>query len=604
MKGATIRQIPPSGTKPDEIDWDDPQQVEWMKWLCEQECPEGLSALARHVIGDDYFGIVPPGEQKKRRFRSGLWRRNHAYWRTCGVVDWGPHRLMLEAVLGDRDAMLVCSRDGLKSSVLRARLVQKILIDRDIRIIFFMETLANAETTVDSIRVILKSERVALMWGDLQDPKKTWKKSQFFVAGRSNEAQRVPTMRASGADVVTTGDHCDIIATDDPVSHQSARSVVRVENAVNGHRDLQPLLDDGGYNLIALTPYVEGDVCDTIMREHGDDYHTVLIPCGVEAYYDHQRRVAIRGYPIFPHMTERYLLRQAKAMHPKKFNLNYGLTMHNDEGQTFRREQLIVGAFDDRRMGRLRSYVLTDFAFATNDQACFTVYAIVALDWDDTAYVIDLRMGRWESEDRWAVFADLWRQWATRVRICGIAVEEVSLNLALRTEWQRKMRESGITCSWIPLHRLPGRGGIKQPTSKIMRIEALASRVAAGKLMFLDTIRPVSEIAGKNEVIFDPQGFAGPGGKRLPSGMVVDQFIKWRPSDAHKYPQDVPDCLAALDEVDGQGIRRLTLTPKHQAVADPVAVQYNRVTSRPSAARHAPRSVRQSLTQMIDRSNR
>jgi hypothetical protein len=581
VKLTQTKQLASTDRPTDEIDWNDPQQRRWLKWLCEQRVPEGLSALARHCLGNDYWKIET--ERENYTLRAGKWRWKHGIWTTCGLVDWGPNRLIQEAYLANGDKVILCSRDGLKTANGIADYVQLIITDRDTRGMVYMETGKNAEKTVAAIRRCLERDRVIELWGSFEgegkSKSKDWGKASFTVIGREVD-HRIPTVQVGGADVNTTGDHVLWCWIDDPLSYQSARSTEVVNKVIDGWLQIQPLIDAGGHEAISLTPYARGDMADRLLSEHAAMYHIIRIPCGYTAYYDDRGQVALKGKPNFPHLTYDYLLKKARKMGPTRFNLNYGLSMDDTVGSVFRREDLIPDQWQDR-FSYLSAYVLCDTAFSTSADACLSVLALVIMDWDDTAYVADMRIGRWSDDALLREYLLLRSQWEARVRIVGTAMERVTLNVQVRSAWEREMRTRGVRWHWIELRRSATKTSGDQGVAKSQRIRAMESRVRAHKLRCLPSIPKTVMLNGVLTTLYDPHGMRMPDGSYQPAGELVEQMVRWNDSPYYKGLQDIPDCLAALDEMSYDG-RARAIPPSSRAAVP-------QLSHRPAGQRPAAR---------------
>lgn len=562
---------------PDPIDWSDKVQVDCLRWLCEQPTPEGLSALARHVLGYDSFKILDQrGEGQK--VKAGMWRWKRGIFRTAGIVPWGPHRIMLATLNAPGDKVLFASRDAYKTTCTIVKIVQMIILNRDTRGIIYMETGKLAEKTVAKIRRCLERDEIKDLWGDFKGETDNWKRDSFTVCGREDD-DRVATVSAAGTDVATVGDHVDWIWVDDPLSPLSAKSPTMVDRVLEGWRELSPLMDPGAFEIITLTPYVKGDVADHVTEQMAGSYEIARISCGMKAYFDNAGKIALKGYPNFVHLTEPYLLKMARKMGVPSFNRSYALSIEDDTNQVFRREDLL-GAKWENRFSNLSAYIVTDTATSDAVGACQSVIAVVIMDWDDTAYVADMRVGRWLPNQLQSEFADLYLRWRSRVRICGVAIEKVSLNASLRSGWTIDLRARGISVNWIELRRQTQAGDTEaQGISKSQRILGSETRVRSHRLLFLDTMPRTCTLNGLTTLLYDPQGYLDASGQRLPGGEIVDQYIRWRASRGYKGTQDIPDCLAALDEVSHDGTKRMIPPSSRTAATMPVVTQ----------ARHAER---------------
>lgn len=563
MRLNEARPVDKIAEKPDPVDFDDPQQVAMLAWLCKQETPEGLSAMARHICNHDYWKIESEHSQRATLFRHGLFRSGgRAVFRTCGFVDWGPHRKMAAGMLSTRDTVILVSRDGLKTSGAIARLLQLIVRNRNVRILISMVTEQAAAESVLAIRTIIESDTFKKVFGDYRGKSANWQKNSFTVCDIDRDP-RMPTVMAAGSASATTGYHFDVWWVDDPVTQQIAESPEQIEKQKRFWRQMQPLKDPGCWELHTLTPYVNNDFAEMLIGEQRDSFDFTIIPCGVHAYYDEQGKVQTRGTPEFRHLTRGYLQRIANRMQPRLFNRQYGLSFEEDEGSVFARENFLSASWEER-FGNLNAYILTDTAGSESVNACMSCMALALIDHDDTAYIADMIVGRWKPSDLIANFWNFYEMWAPKVTLYGVAMERITLNLAYRNTLDNEAHRRGIALSYRELPRGTAQHEA-QGQSKQKRILGLEGRLRSGRLRILDTMRRYVHLDGQTLLLWDPKGHRTPDGKDLPAGEIVKQFVNWRSNPKYRGVQDIPDALAALNEMDNTGHRLIVPTAKLRA---------------------------------------
>lgn len=569
----------------DAVDWDDPEQVELLKELVSEDSPEGLSAWARHVCGFNYFKVYGrDGNQHTVRAFPRRWYQG-VVW-TCGIVDYGPHRDMLLAYLSPTHAVIVCSRDSFKTHCAIAWISRFIALNRDITIIIFMQTASEAEKTVLSIRQVLESDEAVKLFGPFKGKQAaTWGKDRFTVEGRSNKAARDPTVFAVSVEKFSTGAHCDIFYADDPVGFQTARSPEQIEKAINSHQALLPLANPGFKQRITVTPYEPDDYCDWVM---GLGLPTTLIPCGMTAEYDPQHQPILVGNPSFPHLTQKHLSEVlGGGMSVERFNRQYALRF-DDTGTFFRREDFIVGEWSERMAG-LNAYLLTDTASSRRDTACMSVLAWVILDWDGTAYVADLSIGRWLPSDMVEELFRMIERWQHRTPCRGVTMERTQANDVYGDWLKQQAKQRGVNLRLIPIARGGSLGSENQPVHKHQRIAGLQQYFRSRRIIFLPSIPRTFIDQGRVKLLFDPQGYRVAGGTSLPDGELVTQFTRWKDSPKYRGTQDIADCLADLHALDSRGDRLLALPPRPRPSG----------SGGPGGDRRAPMTPRRAHTQSL-----
>lgn len=529
--------------------------------MCLTESKEGLSYLARGVLGMDYWKDEDTGQISRGPI---TWEGKTYDYR--GLVDWGPHGEMLDFVTaqrpGDSVALMMTSRGGLKTSAGQARTVQKILLNPNVRGAVFMETEKKAKETVAVVRGHFESnENLLGLFGDGWVNKKAWRDDGFIVGRRTMLHLRDMTLVPYGIDSKITGGHLDFLWVDDLVSWQQARSVEQMLKGIQCFSMLQPILDPGSQTLVTMTPYDEQDLSHHLRSNLGDSVDAIVIDCGMEAVPDGKGGMTLAGEPRFPHHSEAYLLKRLQRMGPQDFNAQYAMKVTNPEDQIFHREQFVPADWEPR-FAMLNAYLMTDTAVSDKDAACRSVLAVVLLDWDDTAYLADMRVGRWEPSRFQDEFMEVLLAWHPRVRFRGIVMEKTAANSVYETQLRDRMRRQGLSFDWVKI----GRGTSFQ--SKNQRIRGLSSRFCSSKFRVLPTVPTRFEDRGRSKVLWDPGGFRDRAtGRSAPGGELVESFVRFRYSGGEQLNVDIPDCLADLDTRNGKGERFLRLPPRPQSVA-------------------------------------
>ena len=577
-----FKGLPPHNPREpvDAIDWDNPEEVELLRELVKSDTPEGLSAWARHVCGYNYFKYrTRSGKQGSTRASPRRWYRG-VVW-TCGIVDYGPHREMLKGYLNPGHQVIVCSRDSFKTHAAIAWISRYIALNRDITVVVFMQTASEAEKTVLSIRSVLESDPAVKLFGAFKPDKVAmWGKDRFTVSERTNHASRDPTVIGIGVDKFTTGAHGDIFYADDPIGWQTARSPEQIQKAIEAHQASIPLMNPGFIQRVTVTPYVANDYCEWVM---GLGLPTTALPCGMTAEYDAQHQPRLIGHSAFPHLTRAHLQDVLDSgMSPEMFNRQYALRF-DDTGSFFRREDFVVGRWNERMTG-MQAYLLTDTASSRRDDACMSVLTWVILDWDATAYIADMAIGRWLPS---MVVEEVFRmieRWQSRTPCRGITFEKTQANDVYENWLQESARSRGVRLRIIPISRGGALDSATQPVHKHQRIAGLQQYFRARRIVFLEDTLPREFVdLGKRRVLFDPHGYRAAGGVTLPDGEIVRQFVQWKDSPKYKGVQDICDCLADLHAVDSKGDRLLALPPRPRITAS--ASSALPMPARPHAAR-------------------
>lgn len=564
----------------DPMDWDDQDQVDRLRWLCLQEDPDGLSALARHVLNFDFFETREEG--KLRRI---TYKERSRIWFTCGLVSWGPHREMMREITKGEDVFLLCSRRSMKTTMIVARIIQMIAINRNIRILCQMETGMMAESTVTMVGDILRdNDKLKRLFGEFYERGRRWEKRAIIVSGRDHSL-RDPTLAAHGAETRQQGNRYDVFICDDPIGFQSARNPVLVQKANLTFDHTLAQGDETSHILGAMTPYAEDDLSQRALRDRTMNIRVVRFDCGFVAKQDDDGAVVLEGWQRFPNHTFHRLLQEAKR-NWRVFNLNYALMVGSDHEQVVRRDQFRVAPYDPMRFGAMNCYLMTDTAVSEHDRSCMSAIALVALSHEDIAYVVDANVGFWSPNIFIEHFLEMFQTWASRMRIRSIVMEQTSANRVYRSSIQNEMERRGLACNWDLTPR-------NSRLDKATRIRSVITRIETGRLIFLDSIRQTfNNHTGQGKVLFRPNSIEI-NGKLYPQGEIVDQILNWRDREGYDGVMDFPDALGDLDITKTTGERYVRPSQKPMMFDDPDQILADRFSYVRGGKVYEARSLRQ-----------
>ena len=163
----------------------------------------------------------------------------------------------------------------------------------------------------------------------------------------------------------------------------------------------------------------------------------------------------------------------------------------------------------------------------------------------DHAWLAKLHIGHWKpSEFRDYLFHTL--EWADneQYKVKHVVMEKTTANTVFETMFDEEAIRRKMRVRYAKLSR-----GLTDQ-SKNQRIQGLDGRMGQGRFHVLDTVDHYYQDLNRTKVLFDPYGWKKDG-PPMPSGELVDQFIKF-PSSKWK---DIPDALADLEAKDKDGQR-------------------------------------------------
>jgi hypothetical protein len=463
-----------------------------------------------------------------------------------GILPHGPHQQMVDFL--DSPSLnkhLEAPRGSYKTSLLHAYVIRRTVANRNLRVLYAMETGKVAVTNMDAIAKHFESERFMDVFGDLSTDQ--WSvKDGFTIAGRS-VVQKEPTFSCAGVDTGVTGGHYDIIILDDVVTWDNVRNADAIQKTRDFYQMVLPLLDPGGTLIVVGTRYGDSDLYSYILEQLTEEYEILVLDAGVELMMEEGKRPWLEGEPRFKHLTKELLLSKLRHMEPIKFASQYLNRCIGSSVCPFARAHFKYLEWDDW-MHDLVTYVITDTATVADESACQSVIGVVGIDSIQNAYLLDLRVGYWQSETTLRTMLSVYAKWQERTKLRGMLMEHITLNRMFRAQLDPLALKEQIRINYIPIMR-----GSGEP-SKCQRIENLSSRFWDGRFFVVDTVPKYYETRGETKMLFDPAGYTDAAGVKQPDGELVKQFIRY-PSYTHN---DIADAIADIDAIDREGSRLCT----------------------------------------------
>ena len=502
--------------------------------------------FARNVLGLTKSKIewteIVDGKEKKR----GEVREGPEY----GINDLGPHKDMAALLNSGPGALhLEAPRDSYKSTLCLAWLAQQIVKDPNVRILYLMDTKKESIKKYTLLRNWLtKSPMIKKLWPWLDIDYGGRASGLFTVLGRTDASISDPTCEASGVDSDFTGSHRDIIVMDDPVNFQNIKTKEGIEKVRSVFDAVQHLLDPGSTLVVIGTRYGDSDLYNDILTEMRDEFEILVLDCGMKLIQDDESKVwKLEGTPSFKHLNETVLYTKLRRTNHMEFSAQYLNKCLAANLQIFFREQFQPIPWEPGFMRKLRYYLLTDTATTASEDGCFTSLAVVGLDAADNAYLVDLKVGRWPPYQVVSKICDMFEHWSfeKQCKISKVLFERVSLNAVFLPILESEMHTRQIRMRLVWTERRAA------DPNKLQRIQASSGRFERRGFYVVNTVDRYFHDGTRTRELWNPAGYVGEDGVRLPSGELVDQYIRF---PVGKYV-DIPDCLGDLDAVDRDGRR-------------------------------------------------
>lgn len=464
-----------------------------------------------------------------------------------GIVPYGKHQEIVE-LLDDRSLhykLILAPRASRKSTILQAFCVRQILRNPDIRIFYGARTDAMVQEKALAIRNQLERKEVTAVFGEQVGM--PWEADRFSVVGRKHVGLMNPTLQTFSFESIPHGGRANIIILDDFIDETNCTNQEQLEKARRKWHSIQPLLEAGGQLIVVGTVWDDEDIYYDMEGSQlfsKPDGGQIVTGAGVRLFYNNDGDLLLEeeeGGITFPHLTVEFLTRKLwgmmrKGQSPIHFIRQYLNQRTEENASWFHREDFRSVKWD-HTMEQLTGYLLTDTATSKKKEGCYSVIAYVGLDAHDHIYVLDCRVGHWDQNEFIENFFSVLELWQPRVNHAGECWEkaqlaDVYMDAVTNDSRARKTRLRPITMT---------RG--TQSDSKPNRILRLQHPMRNRRFWVVDTVpQTFDDIDGPKE-LWNPIGYHDPrSGKRLPSGELVDEFLR----KAAK--KDVADTLAMILE--------------------------------------------------------
>tara|TARA_R110002020_G_scaffold234638_5_gene446718 strand:+ start:2246 stop:3991 length:1746 start_codon:yes stop_codon:yes gene_type:complete len=402
------------------------------------------------------------------------------------------------------DRSLVGARGILKSSILQAYVVQLIIQNPEIRILYLQNTIENAKRSVGVIKGLLEhNERIAKAFGHIIPQKRDrGKKYQWSSAGicvvREGDYPE-PTITPAGIGTNLTSRHFNVIIMDDIVTatkdHMSSEeirpSAQDIEKAIgwfrtqaNGLLDRKPIHRGDPQHLyppqrISLNNrWAPNDFVDFITRKL-ESFTSMVVPIQWPNEMGHptspkdESKLGKPTWPDGPLGTSDAIQALAKEQSSYIFNTQYLCEAVDPAENVFLKEYI---QFYDRTRVRdikfIKKAAFMDLAQSVSKQACFTAIVVVGMDEHGAWYILDACRGKWTTSEKIDEF----------YRLCELhkpdtfGVETVLFQEVVFENIRKDLRYSNLS-SWgvVLVDEKPSKGEVKEH-----RIEAMQPRFRNG----------------------------------------------------------------------------------------------------------------------------
>jgi hypothetical protein len=337
-------------------------------------------------------------------------------WDTFDFDDL--HGEMVENLECSDDLHQEVPRDHRKTTLLRAWIQQRILIDPNRRVIYASKTLPLAKDVSGTIRAFFGSEFIKHYFPEffMQPGKQHGLVESWIVPARTDLTLVSPTFKAYGLGNAIAGQRGDDIVVDDPIDRQSCGTPALISGSMTWITDLYQLMESPKHythlgvpqsrKLLTMTPWHYDDVGARVMRTRSYRHYirhcfeavgTLCTECP-ETVEPHWAFDEEDGSALYPKMWDRDELiskREDLEADPDSgidtFYCQYGVLRRNPKGTVFEADWFTQQKLPHNLRG-MRGFVTGDSAWKDTTQpgtGDYSWFWEVAVDRHGVAWVID-----------------------------------------------------------------------------------------------------------------------------------------------------------------------------------------------------------------------
>ena len=341
------------------------------------------------------------------------------YPQTWDTFDFeGLHGEMVENLESADDLHQEVPRDHRKTTLLRAWIQQRILIDPNRRVIYASKTLPLAKDVSGTIRAFFGGDFIRNYFPEyyMQPGKQHGLVESWIIPARNDITLVSPTFKAYGLGNAIAGQRGDDIVVDDPIDRQSCGTPALLSGSMTWITDLYQLMESPahydhlgvprGRKLLTMTPWHYDDVGARVMRTHSyrhyirhcfEDRSKFCEECP-ETVEKHWAFDEDNGVALYPKMWDRqHILAKREDLEADPdsgldtFYCQYGVLRRNPKGTVFVAEWFLRQKLPYSLRG-MRGYVTGDSAWkdcSLPGSGDYSWFWEVAVDRNGIAFIVD-----------------------------------------------------------------------------------------------------------------------------------------------------------------------------------------------------------------------
>jgi hypothetical protein len=294
------------------------------------------------------------------------------------IVDPQFHRWMCDILSKDEDCMLIVPRRHLKTTFVKAKIVQLVLRDPNIRLALFSTTANLVESELTDIKRMFAMPKVLAFFPDVVPPPgknfKNWQRSnvdQLTIKRDKTSSMQENQIEVFGVGATVVGRHYDRHFYDDLINQETVQTQDQMQKTRDWYGYVQGILEPDGIEVVTGTPY------------HYEDFYTWLRK---EKIYKHiYRRPAISGgKPIYRFYTLKMFERLKRRMGEYMFSSQYMCDPTPREDMLFPPPQ---PTYHELPPGTFNRYIAVDPAPTTQKYSDYTAIVVGAVSQSGICYI-------------------------------------------------------------------------------------------------------------------------------------------------------------------------------------------------------------------------
>ena len=244
-------------------------------------------------------------------------------------IDEKLHRRMAEELSREEDTLQLYPRLTMKSAWLKAWVVQRILIDPNVRVGFWSKTASLVMKELAVIKAHFCNPKLLKLFPDIVYPRKSWEKdtqNEFCMKREEGTIVQESQVEVWGVDATVTGHHYDYQVYDDILDQDTVRTAAGIEKLLDWYQYMQAIKDVTAIEKVVGTRYHLQDLYGYIIHERVFEPRSVAI---VSIFKNHGTQ---SNYSFY---TMPELMRLKKKMGAAKFSAQMENKPVAEEGRIF-----------------------------------------------------------------------------------------------------------------------------------------------------------------------------------------------------------------------------------------------------------------------------